>query len=102
MSSPDYPSILSLRYPSLQWKMTGNDYATLTILDANPKPTQAALDAYWPGVETEIGNIVEFQNKIRLLQTNYDLQVQLVAVMRAILTNDTSEVTTMLSIWDNS
>ena len=102
MSTPNYPSILSLRYPTLQWTMSANDYATLTILDASPKPTQTELDALWDGVETELSNRVEIEIKTNLVQASYSVQVQLIEAMRAISTGDKTVVNSILALWDNN
>ena len=47
----DYAAVLTANYPSAQWSITGNDYATLKWYDDTPKPTQAELDAAWPAVQ---------------------------------------------------
>jgi hypothetical protein len=50
MTDPDYATILSAEYPTREWSINNNDYATLTMLDGGSKPTKAALDAKWPKV----------------------------------------------------
>jgi len=47
----DYAAVLTANYPSAQWSLSGNDYATLEWHDDTPKPTQAELDAAWPAVQ---------------------------------------------------
>ena len=49
----DYAAVLTANYPSAQWSLSGNDYATLIWHDDTPKPTQAELDAAWPTVQYE-------------------------------------------------
>jgi len=51
---PDYAHILTRRYPGALWSLNGSSYAGLTWLDDAPKPTQAELDALWPGVAAEL------------------------------------------------
>ena len=47
----DYAAVLVALYPSAQWSLSGNDYATLEWYDDTPKPSQAELDAAWPTVD---------------------------------------------------
>ena len=47
----DYAAVLTANYPSAQWSLSGNDYATLDWYDDTPKPSQAELDAAWPTVD---------------------------------------------------
>ena len=47
----DYAAVLVALYPSAQWSLSGNDYATLEWYDDTPKPSQAELDAAWPQVD---------------------------------------------------
>ena len=47
----DYVAVLTANYPTAQWSLSGNDYATLIWHDDTPKPTQAELDAAWPAVQ---------------------------------------------------
>jgi hypothetical protein len=41
----DYSQILNIHYPTSQWALDNNDYATLQWFSNTPKPTQAELDA---------------------------------------------------------
>lgn len=50
----DYAAVLSRRYSDRQWKLEGDDYAGLTMLDDGPKPTKKQLDDAWPEVAAEI------------------------------------------------
>lgn len=47
----DYTAVLIANYPSAQWSIDDNDYATLVMHDNTPKPTQQELDAAWPAVQ---------------------------------------------------
>lgn len=101
MSAPNYPEILSRRYPDLQWVMRGGTaYSDITMLAGSIKPPQAELDAWWPGVETELGLEAGTLLKERDFQSSYRVQKQLVEIMRAIQTNDKTVVNQMLSLWE--
>ena len=47
----NYSLILTLYYPTAEWFMSDNDYATLEWKSAAPKPSQAELDALWPAAQ---------------------------------------------------
>jgi len=47
----DYAAILTANYKTAIWSLSDNDYATLEWSSADPKPTQAELDAQWPAVD---------------------------------------------------
>ncbi len=50
----DYAMILTRRYSDRQWKLDGDDYEGLTMLDDGPKPSKQQLDNEWPDVLAEI------------------------------------------------
>jgi len=50
----DMIKILQSRYPDKKWKLDGDSYAGLTILDEGEKPTEAELEALWPEVQAEM------------------------------------------------
>jgi hypothetical protein len=50
----DYAAILSRRYSGKQWTLNGDDYAGLTWLSDDAKPTKAVLDDLWSEVQAEI------------------------------------------------
>ena len=50
----DYAAVLSRRYKGREWKLDGDDYEGLTMLDDGAKPTKKALDDVWPEVLAEI------------------------------------------------
>lgn len=50
----DYAAVLTRRYAGRQWKLEGDEYAGLTMLDDGPTPTKKELDDAWPSVATEI------------------------------------------------
>ena len=47
----DYAAVLTAEYPSREWSLNDNDYATLVMHDDGPKPTKATLDSKWAAVE---------------------------------------------------
>jgi len=50
----DYAAILTRRYIGKEWTLNGDDYTGLIWLSDGTKPTQAALDALWPEVQSEM------------------------------------------------
>jgi hypothetical protein len=50
----DYAAVLTRRYAGREWKLEGDDYAGLTMLDDGDKPTKKSLDDAWPEVQAEI------------------------------------------------
>jgi hypothetical protein len=58
----DYALVLTTNYPTSQWAMDGNEYATLQWFSDTPKPTQAELDEAWPQVE--------YENDYKKVETN--------------------------------
>lgn len=52
----DYTTILTRRFCGKEWTLNGDDYAGLTWLSDDEKPTQESLDALWESVQTEIAN----------------------------------------------
>jgi hypothetical protein len=50
----DITLILSRRFEGSEWTLNGDDYAGLEWLDDTPKPTEKALQALWPDVESEV------------------------------------------------
>jgi len=50
----DYAIVLTRRHAGREWKLDGDDYAGLTMLDDGPKPTKKELDDAWPAVAAEI------------------------------------------------
>lgn len=55
----DYAAVLTRRYAGREWKLDGDDYAGLTILDDGPKPSKKELDDAWPAVAAEIAAEVD-------------------------------------------
>ncbi len=49
-----YTQVLQRRFPGLRWRIEGEDYETLVMMDGDARPTQDDLDALWPEVEAEI------------------------------------------------
>ncbi len=47
----DYAAILTANYKTAIWSLSDNDYTTLDWSSADPKPTQAELDAQWAQVD---------------------------------------------------
>lgn len=50
----DYAAVMIHRHPDRKWKLEGDDYEGLTMLDEGNKPSKASLDAAWPAVLAEI------------------------------------------------
>jgi len=50
----DYAAILSRKHAGREWKLEGDDYAGLTMLDDGDKPTKKSLDNAWHEVQAEI------------------------------------------------
>ena len=61
----DYATVLTRRYAGRQWKLDGDDYAGLTMLDDGPKPTKQELDNAWPDVAAEIAAEVDQRAAIK-------------------------------------
>lgn len=55
----DYAAVLTRRYPGREWKLEGDHYEGLTMLDGGEKPTKKALDDAWPDVKAEIAASVD-------------------------------------------
>ena len=49
----DYAAVLTAEYPGREWSLNANDYATLVMHDAGPKPTKATLDSKWAAVSRQ-------------------------------------------------
>ena len=51
----DYAAVLTALHPDALWGLTNNDLATLSWDESNadPKPSQADLDAAWPAVRDD-------------------------------------------------
>ena len=50
----DYAKVLEIRYANREWKLEGDDYEGLTMLDGGEKPTKESLDEAWESVKQEI------------------------------------------------
>ena len=50
----DYAAVLTRRHAGRQWKLEGDDYAGLTMLDDGDKPSKKSLDDAWPEVKNEM------------------------------------------------
>ena len=50
----DYAIVLTRRHAGRQWKLEGDDYEGLTMLDDGDKPSKKSLDDAWPSVKAEI------------------------------------------------
>lgn len=48
------PIILLRKFPSSAWSLNGEDYAGLTWLSDDKKPTEKQLQSLWPEVQYEI------------------------------------------------
>jgi DNA-binding NarL/FixJ family response regulator len=63
----DYATVLSRRHAGRQWKLDGNEYSGLTMLDDGSKPSKKSLDDAWPEVQAEIA--AETEAKLVARQT---------------------------------
>ena len=52
----DYAAVLTRRHAGREWKLEGDEYDGLTMLDDGPKPSKKSLDDAWPEVQAEIKN----------------------------------------------
>jgi len=50
----DYAAILIRRFEGREWKLEGDSYEGLTMLDDGPKPSKKSLDDLWLAVRAEI------------------------------------------------
>lgn len=102
MSTPDYAEILSRHYPNppYEWTMSGNNLGTLQFT-GGPVPSQATLDALWPGVEAAIASEAADRIKEINFQSQYPIQEQQIIIARAQATGDNTELNTMLDFWDS-
>jgi hypothetical protein len=50
----DYVAVLRYRHKGREWKLEGDEYEGLTMLDGGPKPSKKSLDDAWPEVQAEI------------------------------------------------
>jgi hypothetical protein len=50
----DYAVVLARRHVGREWKLEGDDYEGLTMLDGGEKPSKASLDNAWDDVKAEI------------------------------------------------
>jgi hypothetical protein len=46
--------ILTKKYPSAEWSLSGDNYSGLEWLSDTPKPTEAELESLWPEVQYEL------------------------------------------------
>jgi len=68
----DYAAVLTDRYGNAQWTMNGDTFAGLTWLSDGPAPTQAELDALWPGVQAERAHAQVEQDRKRAYEADSD------------------------------
>ena len=50
----DITLILTRKFGSSEWALTGEEYSGLDWLSDTPKPTKAALEKFWPQVQYEV------------------------------------------------
>ena len=46
--------ILTLKFPTSEWSLIGNEYVDLVWLSGDTKPSEAELKKLWPEVEYEL------------------------------------------------
>lgn len=102
MSTPIYSEILGRHYPNppYSWSLRGNDLSTL-VFSGGPTPTQAELDALWPGVEAVLIEEAASRQKEINFQDAYPIQTQQLIIARAASTGDNTELNQMLDYWDS-
>jgi hypothetical protein len=61
----DYATVLTRRHPGREWKLEGDDYAGLTMLDDGSKPSKKSLDDAWPDVQAEIATEMQAKRAAR-------------------------------------
>lgn len=66
----DYAAVLTRRHAGREWKLEGDDYDGLTMLDGGTKPTKKQLDDAWPAVRDEIA--AEAQQRIAARKSALD------------------------------
>lgn len=52
----DYATVLTRRYASKEWWISGNDYDTLEWMSDGTKPSKSVLDGLWVEVQAEIAD----------------------------------------------
>ena len=62
----DYAAVLTRRHPGREWKLEGDAYEGLSMLDGGSKPTQKSLDDAWPSVQDEIAQEVIAATAVRV------------------------------------
>ena len=62
----DYAMILTVRFADRQWKLDGNEYESLTMLDDGPKPSKKQLEDAWPSVKAEIAAEIDKYAKAKI------------------------------------
>ena len=96
-----YADILSRRYSIYEWAMSGSGYVDLEWLDPSPKPTVGDLDALWDSVQTEINLESDTELKVDEFQKANPIQDQLITIMRGVVSGDSTDITNLLTEWDN-
>ena len=66
----DYAAVLTRRYAGRQWKLDGDDYTGLTMLDDGDKPTKKELDTLWPEVANEIATEADQKAALKISAQN--------------------------------
>ena len=95
-----YWQIFDRRYPNLGHTITNNNYDSI-IVTGGDKPSKAELDAHWPSVEAEILAEKAYELKKFTFQQTYDVQDQIIKVVKAILTSDNTKLDDMIALWSS-
>ena len=66
---------LSLKFPDRIWKLKGNKYQKLVMMDGLPKPTEAELETAWQEILTEEA-AVEYLDKRREEYPSIDERIE--------------------------
>lgn len=79
MSEVRYNMVLAYNHPEIEYRMVGNDYSTIEVLNEATLPSKAQLENEWSNVE------VRYQEDLKLHELqNSALKYQPAALFKAI------------------
>lgn len=50
----DYAAVMIRLHPGREWKLEGDEYEGLVMLDGGNKPTKKTLEDAWPSIKAQI------------------------------------------------
>ena len=50
----DYAAVMIWLHPGREWKLEGDEYEGLVMLDGGNKPTKKTLEDAWPSIKAQI------------------------------------------------